>query len=91
MRDYACYQSFSVLKNILYKQVIPLSDGICLVGSKMHVYGLQRELAYNEKEILIYIGTLHKDLLLATNKCLRIYDIRTGHLKSVVKAVFGDS
>lgn len=51
----------------------------------------KRELAYNEKEILIYIGTLHKDLLLATDKCLAYSSLRTGHLKSVVKAVFGDS
>lgn len=49
MRDYTCYQSFSVLKNILYKQVISLADAICLVGSKMHVYRLQKELAYQEK------------------------------------------
>jgi hypothetical protein len=38
IRDYTCYQSFSVLKNIMYKQILYLKDTICLVGSKMHIY-----------------------------------------------------
>lgn len=42
MRDYNCYQSVSVLKNIIYKQVLYLEDAICLIGSKMHVYGIQK-------------------------------------------------
>ena len=42
MRDFSCYQSFSVLKNILYKQVLYLNDALCFVGSKMHVYGIQK-------------------------------------------------
>ena len=42
MRNYNCYQSVSVLKNIMYKQVLYLEEAICLVGSKMHVYGIQK-------------------------------------------------
>lgn len=42
MRNYNCYQSVSVLKNIMYKQVLYLDEAICLVGSKMHVYGIQK-------------------------------------------------
>ena len=42
IRDGTCYQSFSVLKNIVYKQILFLEDAICLVGSKMHVYKLQK-------------------------------------------------
>lgn len=37
------------------------------------------------------MGSLHKDLLIVTNKCLKIYDIRNGALKSVIKAIFGES
>lgn len=55
IRDYACYQSVSVLKNILYKQVLHLENALCLVGSKMHVYSVQKELTYQEKERVIYI------------------------------------
>jgi len=46
MRDYTCYQSVSLLKNILYKQVICVDEGsgvgsgLCFVGSKMYVYGV---------------------------------------------------
>jgi hypothetical protein len=42
IRDYSCYQSFYVLKNILYKQILNMDDGICLVGSKMHVYKIRK-------------------------------------------------
>ena len=42
IRDQSCFQSFSVLKNILYKQILYLQDAICLVGSKMHVYAIQK-------------------------------------------------
>jgi hypothetical protein len=49
IRNSVCYQSLSVLKNIIYKQVLYLGgddgegeEAICLIGSKMHVYGLER-------------------------------------------------
>lgn len=34
---------------------------------------------------------MHKDLLVVTNKNIRIYDIRNGALKSVVKPIFSTS
>lgn len=42
MRDYTCYQTFSVLKNVRYKQILYIDDGICLVGSKLHIYPIQK-------------------------------------------------
>ena len=48
MRDFSCYQSFSVLKNITYKQILYLEGSVCLVGSKMHVYKLQKKINYKE-------------------------------------------
>lgn len=37
------------------------------------------------------MGTLHKDLMIVTNKNIRIFDVRNGALKSVVKAIFEDA
>jgi hypothetical protein len=38
IRDFTCYQTFNVLKNILYQQMFTVNDGIILVGSKLYFY-----------------------------------------------------
>jgi hypothetical protein len=38
IRDLTCYQTFSVLKNVLYMHILTVNEGICLIGSKMYVY-----------------------------------------------------
>jgi hypothetical protein len=38
IRDFMCYQTFSVLKNVEYKQVLVLPEAVCFVGSKHFCY-----------------------------------------------------
>lgn len=62
-----------------------------MVGSKMHVYPVQKEVVYEEKESIISICTLRRNLLVITNKCMRTFDVRNGAIKSVIKPVFSTS
>lgn len=32
---------------------------------------------------------LHRNIIVVTNKCVRVYDVRNGALLTVVKAIFG--
>jgi hypothetical protein len=75
---------------MIYRQVLTLDDSICLVGSKMYMYKLMEEQNYHETEAVVDVGLLGKELLVATNKCVRFYDIGNGSLKSVVKVIFGE-
>ena len=88
MRNYNCYQSFSALKNIIYKQILSVNEGICLVGSKMHVYKLQKKVNYKEEEKIVFMGEINRNIIVITNKNIRIYDVRNGSLCQVLKGVF---
>jgi hypothetical protein len=46
IRDFTCYQTFSVLKNVDFRQAIALPEGICLIGSKHYCYRWKRFSAF---------------------------------------------
>lgn len=103
--DCVCYQTVHLFKNVLYKQIISVTQGVCLVGSKLHIYGIYNEstpsfpLSHKDTvpvdqigyESFVYICSLRNQIILVTNLCVRVYDIRNGALIAVVKGIFSSS
>jgi hypothetical protein len=48
IRDFCCYQTFEVWKNVDYRQVISLPEALCFVGSKHVCYRWQRFSEFQE-------------------------------------------
>ena len=42
IRDFSCYQTFEVLRNVDFRQVMMLAESVCFVGSKHVCYRWQR-------------------------------------------------
>lgn len=42
MRDFMCYQTFTILKNSSFKDIIALPESVCFIGSKHFCYRWQR-------------------------------------------------
>lgn len=55
IRDFTCFQTFSVLKNVKYLQMFTIKEGICLVGSKLYLY--KWAIDKNDKNISISAET----------------------------------
>ncbi len=91
IRDFQCFQTFSVLKNILYHQVLTMPDEICLVGSKMYIYKLQSEVIYKEPERVLLMAILAKQFLMVTTKSIRLYNHYTGALAKVIQGQYGQT
>lgn len=91
IRDFSCYQTFDVLRNVDFRYVMALPDSICLVGSKHVCYRWQRFSEYQEREKVVLITQLQKDILMVSSKEIRLYSHSNGVLIKVVKGVFGNN
>lgn len=90
IRDFSCYQTFEVWKNVDFRQVIGLHDSLCFVGSKHVCYRWQRFSEFQETERVILVTQLQKDILIVTSKEVRLYSHSNGVLFKVLKGVFGN-
>lgn len=91
IRDFCCYQTFDVWKNVDFRQVIGLSEALCFVGSKHVCYRWQRFSEFKEPERVILVTQLQKDILIVTSKEVRLYSHSNGVLFKVLKGVFGNA
>jgi hypothetical protein len=58
IRDFACFQTLQVLKNISYRQILTVNHGVTLVGSKLYFYQWADN-NHNQQNSLAVINSNH--------------------------------
>lgn len=68
--------------------MLALPESICLVGSKHYCYRWQRYSNFKEKEVVILVCQMEKNILVVTSKEVRLFNHMNGVLIKVVKGIF---